>query len=251
VIHHRILLLATLLSVALFVSTSEAVVLTSVDQLDLTNVVKAYDFTTSANSTVNIGGVTFTSHNWTDQLAYDGLTVTDINGLSGAALGAPVITMGGTVTDQTNLTSVLSTTNFSLGSSPGASMTFSIAVPDGDYIVQYLAGTSANRSNELIDAGPPAVSLGTFNGSGNFLISGTANATGGTGLTLRVDYFAGSDGRPIISGLILSEILPPPPAPEPSTLLLLGCGMLVTASRIRRSRGSAGRWRSKPAESHF
>ena len=236
----RIATLAALLSATFFVFGAQAVVLTSVDQLDLANVVKAYNFTNGADGTLAIGGVTFTTHNWANQLAFDGLTVTDPQGMSGAPLGAPAITSGGTPADQANLSSLLNSTNFSGGSSPGAAMTLSIAIPDGNYLVQYLAGTSANRSNEFFNVGPPAESLGTFNGSGNFLLTGLVTATGGTGLTLSVDHFAGSDGRPIISGLIVNEIFAP--VPEPSSVLLLGLGALGLACRTRRrGREQAGR----------
>ena len=71
---------AIVIATLIFASNSAnaaTVELTSVDQLDLTNVVKAYDFTgsnsiASDGTSFDIGGVTFTRHRWNDAVSSGG-----------------------------------------------------------------------------------------------------------------------------------------------------------------------------------
>ncbi len=228
-LNHPAKTLLPIATLALFCTSTQAatVSLTSVDQLDFNNVVKAYDFGPDVDSTFDIGGVTFTRHHWTNGVAHDDLTVTGLHA-SGGNLGSPNITLGGTAADRTNLNALLDDTNFGSGQD-GTTVALSIAVPNGTYNVQYITGSSNNRENELFDTnGGGSVSLGSYTGGGNFLITGTVTTTDGT-LDLDIFGSAGSgDGRPIIAGLIINAV------PEPSTTALLGLGGLALVFRRRK-----------------
>ena len=210
-----------LVALALVSTSAQAgtVALTSVDQLDFTNVVKAYDFTgsnsiASDGATFDIGGVTFTRHRWNDAVAnggngttFDGTTLINVNNSDNQGSGAPNISAGGTATDQANLSELLDWWNIG----HGGDVDISIAgLANGAYKIQFIVGVSGTRDNELFDitAGAPGVSLGAFSGgSANFLITGDVAVIGGT-LTLRLTegIVAGGDNRRLISGLIISTI---------------------------------------------
>lgn len=230
-------------ALALLTGSAQAatIALTSVDDLDFTNVVKAYDFTgttsiTNFGTSFDIGGVTFTRHRWqfgtttfADMTMTGGHASADNQGSS-----APNITHGGTATDRTNLNELLDWWNIG-AAQDNSSVTLSIAVPDGTYDIQLIVGSNGSRENQLydIDAGAKGSgnevllgSLGTTDK--NVVITGSAVATGGT-LDLLIFGTPGTgDGRPIVSGLMISQV------PEPGSLALLGLGGLLIGSRRRR-----------------
>jgi hypothetical protein len=214
--------------------------LTSVDQLDFTNVVKAYDFTGTSSiadngATFDIGGVTFTRARWNDGnpgTTIDGMTLNNVNTSDNQGSNAPNIALGGTATDRTNLNELLDVWN--IGNNPP--MNISVALANGTYEIQYLVGVSGNRDNEVFNTTDGAnVSLGAWSshtpstGNMNYLITGEIVVTSGT-LSLSVDEgtVAGGDNRPVVSGLIISQI------PEPSTTALLGLGGLALILRRRK-----------------
>ena len=197
------------------IQIASTVPLTSVDQLHLVNVVKAYDFTGSTSiarhgAFFDIGGVTFTRHRWQDGLATDGLTLTnDYHPTADDQVSrAPDITSGGSAADRANLNELLDWWNVGHGSD----VDINIALADGNYRVQYIVGVSGTRDNELFDisAGTPGASLGDFNSAGkpqNFLITGYVTVSDGL-LKLRLTEGTadGGDNRAIISGLIINSI---------------------------------------------
>jgi len=226
----------SLAAFALVTTSAQAAItaLTSVDQLDFTNVVKAYDFTgtnsIAANgATFDIGGVTFTRARWNDGnpgTTIDGMTLNNVNTSDNQGSGAPNITLGGTATDRTNLNELLDVWN--IGNSPP--MSISVALANGTYEIQYLVGVFGTRDNEVFNTTDGAnVSLGAWSGTGNYLITGEIVVTAGT-LSLSVDegIVAGGDNRPVVSGLIISAV------PEPTTTALLGLGGLALILRRRK-----------------
>lgn len=196
---------------------AETVALTSVDQLDFANVVKAYDFTRSAdNGVFDIGGVTFTRHSWTasNPHTFDGLTLSGNLVIDSQGSSAADIVLGGTAQDRANLNALLDWWN--IGGQGATPMDLSIVVPNGTYKVQFIVGNhpTVNRYSELFDtnAGTPGVSLGYFYGGGNWLITGNVVVSDGT-LNLRLaDYVPGTGGddRRVMSGLIINSAAAPP-----------------------------------------
>lgn len=200
----------------IFTATSTmagTVELTSVDQLDLDGVLKAYDFTFTANEgTFDIGGVTFTRYNWgkpAPSNTFDGLTLSNHLVIDNQGSGAPNITLGGTATDRANLNALLDCWNIG----GGGDIDLSIQVPrNGLYKVQYIVGTSGARDNEVFDitAGAPGTSLGAWNGgTKNFLITADIKVTSGTiDLRVKEGIVAGGDNRRVVSGLIIKAYPP-------------------------------------------
>ena len=222
----------SLAACALVITSAQAATtaLSSVDDIDFTNVVKAYDFTFTANEgTFDIGGVTFTRYNWgkaAPDNTHDGMTLSNHLVIDNQGTAAPNINSGGTGADQANLNALLDTWN--IGGS--GDIDISVALANGTYTVQYLVGVSGARDNEVFNTTDGAtVSLGAWSGTGNYLITGDVVVTSGT-LDLRVDegLVAGGDNRRVVSGLIISAV------PEPSTTALLGLGGLALILRRRK-----------------
>ena len=233
--------LSALAGLALVAGSTQAAIveLTSVDQLDFTNNVKAYDFTGTTSiandgATFDIGGVTFTRARWNDGnpgTTINGMTLNSVNTSDNQNSNAPNITLGGTATDRANLNTLLDVWN--IGQNPP--LLISVALPNGTYKIQYLVGVSGSRDNEIFNTTDGAnISLGAWSshspstGNKNYLITGEIVVTSGT-LSLAVDEgtVAGGDNRPVVSGLIISQV------PEPGSLALLGLGGLLIARRRR------------------
>ena len=216
--------------------------LTSVDDIDFTNVIKAYDFTGTGNNGTffDIGGVTFTRHNWQLSGPADGMTI--VSGGHPSAdnqgSGAPNITLGGTAADRANLNALLDVWNIGAGSSNGSQVNLSIALADGSYNLQFLVGKNNDRGNDYYDISAGNVGsgnevmLGSFEvdgatDTGNLLITSTVTVTGGTLDLAIVGDNASGDARPVFSGLIISQI------PEPSSAMLGVMGSLLLLRRRR------------------
>jgi hypothetical protein len=233
----------SLAALALVTTSAQAATtaLTDVDQLDLTSYVKAYDFTgsnsiASDGTSFDIGSVTFTRHAWNDGLAFDGMTMTGHHTADNQNSSHVNIGSGGDAADRANLNELLHVWNIGAGNSNGSQVDLSIALTNGTYNLQYLVGGGGSRGNDLFDVSNGAVGsgnevlLGSFEttSSTNYLITGTVTVTDGSLELAVVGDNASGDARPILSGLIISQV------PEPSTTALLGLGGLALILRRRK-----------------
>ncbi|MCH7224669.1 Ig-like domain-containing protein [Haloferula sp. A504] len=188
--------------------------LTSVDVLDLTNVVGAYDFTGADSITANgtsfsIGGVNFTRHNWMTSSTTD-LVLTNSRSDANAPSNAPNISEGGTASDQANLTVLLDYWAQGNQGGSGADMIATVSgLTNGTYKIQYLIGTNnTTRSNAIFyrpEVGDDVLLEDYSIRNENIVI--TAGGIEVTDGSLRLVMAQGptSDNRRIIAGLIISS----------------------------------------------
>ncbi len=209
---------------------------TSVDDLDYTNVVGAWNFAKdigNGTTTTTVQGVGFVGIQ--DDGIHGNLTVGGLNsGGNSGNVGGLSITSGGTATDQTNLTAIV--TNFlngQQGTNASNDLTLDISgLASNTYKVQYIWSVGGGSTREFI-VNAEGAALGTFSTSvnGPNLLTEQIAVTDGT-LNIRVTEGpneATTDERRMLTALIISTV------PEPSSTALLGLGGLALLLRRRRA----------------
>ena len=224
-------LAAAMGTLALATSANAAVIygFTSVDDLDYTNVVGAWNFADGIGdgvTTTTVQGVGFVgieNDGTVGNLTVGGL----LSGGSSGGIGGATISSGGTGTDQTNLTAIVR--NFLNGQQGTSDLTLDITgLASNTYKVQYIWSVGGGSTREFI-VNAEGSALGTFSTSSNGpnLLTEQIAVTDGT-LNIRVEEGSTGDNRRMLSGLIISTV------PEPSTTALLGLGGFALIFRRRK-----------------